>query len=76
MFRTGWAREECIGENRPKRRKTRRLGHNSKFFFFLSCLILIVVYRYYLYFKRKGWLRKAATMKTGPNNARRVVWAI
>ena len=35
----GCEKEGGDGENGPKQRRTRRLGHTGKFFFYFSCII-------------------------------------
>jgi hypothetical protein len=64
-------------KNGPKRRKTRRLGHRYVFFPFLRVLLTFFVYLGSIHVvNERGGLCWAAIGKTGPNDARRVVWAI
>ena len=58
-------------KNGPKRRQTRRLGHRYVFFKYINI--------FYLYFFSFLLLRPPVPMKrrpAGPNDARRIVWAI
>src|ERR1700678_2750680 len=67
-------------ENGPKRRQTRRLNWALGMFFFRVLYILTNNFLFYLgciYFLQAqegfGW---TAITKTGPNDARHVVWAL
>jgi len=66
--------DEEIG---PKRRQTRRLGPRSVYFSFNSYFLILTVYlgcNLHNTRREKEW--KAAMRKSGPNDARRVVWAL
>src|SRR5271168_619668 len=64
-------------ENRPKRRQTRRLGLRYYVFYFnffschsfedLGCIYVL---------QAREWFGSTAITKTGPNDARHVVWAL
>ena len=67
--------------NRPKRRIWRRLGPRCVFIYFLSCFygltnFFFVLLRFYLRSTSMGGFGWVETTKTGPNDVRRVVWAL
>ena len=75
-----WGRAGLGGgsKNRPKWCvQTRQLGPRYMFFFvfafFLFWLMFYVIFRFYLHTQDTRWVM---TMKTGPNDSRRVVWAL
>jgi hypothetical protein len=70
-------------ENGSKRRETRRLGPAHRYIFFTFVRIFLILTN--VLFVNTGFNQtnthwrgrwKPATTKTGPNDARRVVWAI
>ena len=71
-------REGGDEENGPKRRESHRLGHWYVFFFFLSCFF----FNSFLSTRTLGATvlrmdtKEATTRRTGPHDAKRVVWAI
>ena len=77
------AKEAGDGQHRPKRRQSRRLGH--KYFFFKFFAFLYILTNAYIIHARyrptdvllqRGGQGKAKTTRKGPNDARRVVWAL
>src|ERR1700678_3073443 len=81
---TGKVRIDGDHENGPKRRQTRRLGLRCYvfYFYFYRAILYILTNEFlfelgciYVLQAREGFVSTAIT-KTGPNDARHVVWAL
>ena len=74
---TGRIRLGSDEKNRPKRRVLHHLGHRYVvFFLFMFYLFFFVFLGSICVLKRRAGLGWAAMRKTGPNDAKHIVWAI